>query len=169
MESENDELKKLVEVTVKKLLEGLAEPLDVELIQKGRDYFGEFLIEDKKYELTFESLSDKEKHYLFKFTSDGEYKLINDIKKAFTTIPTIQKTSEDFIVNHEPQLFIFTKIDSSLGRDRFYVEFCTKIHQKYGYSYSKTQVDDTTIYILGKNFTKEEYFNTFNKIKELYS
>lgn len=169
MESENDDLKKLVEVTVKKLLEGLAQSLNVELTQSGNNYFGEFLIEDKKYELTFESLSNKEKHYLFKFTSDGDYKLVNDIKKAFTTIPTIQKVSEDFIVEHNPQLFIFTKTDSSLGRDRFYVEFCSKIQQNYGYSYSKTQVEDVTIYILGKNFTKEEYFNTFNKIKELYS
>lgn len=165
----NHSLDKLIKETVTQILEGLNSPIEVNLIKNSDGYYGDFYLEKNHYEIFVDSTSNKEKHYFFKFTCNGSYELVDNLKNAFSIIPTIQKVAYDIIEKEKPNLFVFTKIDSSMGRDRFYVEFCSRIKKEFGYSYVKKELEGITVYILGKDFSKEEYDKTVEKIKQIYT
>jgi hypothetical protein len=157
-------MKKLIEETLNKIIEGLNEPIEVPLTKTDSGYEGTFKIEDKVYDTYFNETS--ENCYVFNFTRDGEHTLKHDIKKTFTVIPTITKLVTDFMQEHTPNLFVFTKTDGSRGRDKYYSHFSEKISKKYGYNYLKKTVDDISVFILHKEkTTKEDYNNMIIYLK----
>jgi hypothetical protein len=140
------DIKKLIDETLKEINEGLNEPLNVPLKRTDNGYVGSFEVEGNKYLITFIETTDD--CFICDFTKDGDHNLVNDLKKAFTVIPTIEKSVTDFIDRHRPKLFVFTKIDGSVGRDKFYTNFIRDITQKFGYLGHVKHKNKIKVYIL---------------------
>lgn len=149
-------IKKLINETLKEINEGLNEPLDIPLKKVYNGYVGSFEVGENKYLITFVETSDG--CFMCDFTKDGDHNLVNDLKKAFTVIPTIEKSVTNFIKEHNPKLFVFTKIDGSIGRDKFYTKFITDITQNFGYMGHTKSTDKIKAYILyDDRMSKNDY------------
>ena len=150
---------------LKKIFEGLNKPALISWNKKQNKWVGKFSIETIEYEIFIKNFSKKQRHFLFKFTADNSFNLKNDLKKAFTVIPTIDKAAENFIKETMPEAFLFCALDSSTSRKIFYDRFCNKIRRKYKYNYESKISGDYEFYILAqKNVDVNDLNNTINKI-----
>lgn len=140
--------------------EALNNPIPVTLIKTDYGYKGEFTIEGNNYLITIESMVEGGSCFIFKFSMNYSFDLVGDIRKAFSVIPTIKKVVDDFIKEHKPTLFIFTKSDNSRGRERVYNEFSNEVSKKYDYKRTVKQVGDNVLYMLAKNLTEDDYRQT---------
>lgn len=117
------------------LLEGLNNPVDISWEKSNELWKGIFKIEDFDYEIIIKNYSEKEKHFLFKFTANRSFDMTNDVKKALTVIPTIEKAANDFIEEVKPDALIFTAADNSQGRKKFYTRFCESAKKRFKLNY----------------------------------
>jgi hypothetical protein len=131
-----------------KTFEGLNEPIEVQWQKSKSSWRGNFLIDDANYSIKAVNFSSKQKHFLFKFDVDGSYELKNDLKKAFSVIPTVEKAAIDFITEINPEAFIFCANDSSSGRKKFYGNFSRKIAKEFKMEYSTEKRQDFEMFIL---------------------
>lgn len=162
-----EEFNNFIDNTSKLIIEGLSEPIPVNLNKKNNGYIGGFNIEDNHYEITIEESSPN--CYVFKFTRDDSYELSNNIKKAFQVIPTIKKVAEDFIKQNKPNMFSFFLTDGSSGRDKMYSKFTKEISEKYNYSKNiKNYGDGLKTCILFNEYVKDEDFLTLIKFVDNY-
>jgi hypothetical protein len=150
------------------VLEGLSEPIPVSIGKTDFGYGGEFTIENNVYTITIEETTDGDSCFLFKFTMNNSYDMVGDVRKALQVIPTIRTVVEDFIMEHKPTIFMFVKTDTSKSRERVYNEFSIEMSDKYGYSRSVKSNTDTVFYILGKDFTGDQYSDTVKFIINKY-
>lgn len=150
---------------LKKIFEGLNEPALILWNKRQNKWVGKFNIEKIKYEIFIKNFSKKEKHFLFKFTADKSFNLQNDLKKAFTVIPTIETAAENFIKEIMPEAFLFCALDNSTSRKIFYDRFCNKMRRKHKYNYENKMIGNYEFYILAqKNVDKNDLNNSVDKI-----
>lgn len=152
-------LNDLINKTTDLIAEGLNNPIPVNLNKVGSNYEGEFNIDSNSYKIIIEETSPN--CYIFKFTKDDSYELVDDVKKAFQVIPTIRKVAENFIMENKPNMFSFFITDGSRGRDKMYPSFTNDISKKYNYEKNIKKYDDKIkSYILFNNKTTDEDFSS---------
>ena len=156
-------LREILHKNLNDLAEAFNTPIDVKW-NKGKNWVGEFEIDGGKYQVEITSHSDKEKHYLFKFTLDDKFDMINDVKKALTTIPTIKKAAIDFINEVKPNVLMFTALDKSRGRVKMYTSFCNDIKQSHGYEYMVKEMNGKKLFILLKEADPMELLNSIHDV-----
>lgn len=163
-------MKDIIKKYLNGIFEGLNNPLPIILKKEEWGYGTEFDIGNRSYQVTIERTSEDDCCYLFKFSSDGSFELTNDIKNAFSVIPTIENIAKDFINNNKPNLFIFIKTDDSKGRDRMYREFTERTSLVYGYQYIIKQNNNLKLYILkNDNVTEDQLINSIEYILNNYT
>jgi hypothetical protein len=145
---------------VKNIMEGLSESLEIDWEKNKNIWNGFFNIEDRKYHIIIEKFSIKQEHWLFKFTANKSFELQNDLKKALTVIPTIEKAANDFITEIKPECFIFMANDKSEGRKKFYEKFAINIKDVYRYNYYTEINRDAQFYYLTLDTCDEIEFAT---------
>jgi len=104
--------------------EALNIPISVIWKKTKTSWTGQFKIEENTYTIKIKNYSSNKKHYLFKFDANGKFNLLNDIKKAYSTIPTIESAATEFIKIERPDVFIFCSTNDSKARNVFYDIFC---------------------------------------------
>lgn len=144
--------------------EVLKNPIAVNWSQKDIDsWIGDFNINNIEYEITIENISKKQKLFLFKFTANRSYKLVNDIKSSLITIPTVENAAKKFINDTNPDAFLFFALDESRSRKRFYTDFCQKY--KNGYEFKEFTLGMYHFYVLFNDKVDNKDFNdSINKI-----
>ena len=147
-------LREEIDFYLKQISEGLNEPINVELIKDGDDYKGIFNVDEVIYDINIINVGDNA--FLYKFTANNSYNLTNDIKKAFSIIPTIQNNVKNFIINYSPRIFIFVKTDKSKSRDRFYSEFLENTSNEFGYNYDIKNFENITFYCIYNDEVKND-------------
>jgi len=151
------------------IIEGLKNPLLINWNKSQSEWIGVFKIDDIKYDIAITNYSTLQNHWLFKFKANGEFKLLNDPKKAFLSIPTIDSAAIQFIEEIQPESFIFCALDESKTRRLFYDRFCYKIVKKYRsslkYTHKPLQFFNLDFYILkSKECDLTELDNNITKI-----
>lgn len=114
---------------IRELSEALDNPVDVKWDKAENSWIGSFSIDETSYEITIKNYSTAEKHYLFKFTANKSYELVNDSRKALRVIPTIENAVNEFFDEVNPDALIFIASDVSEGRKKFYTRYCEKIQK----------------------------------------
>jgi hypothetical protein len=136
---------------LEEISEGLNSPLDINWSVKEKNHwYGKFVIGKNKYQIFIDNFSDKEKQFLFKFKGNFSFYLINDVKSAMTTIPTIEKAAIDFLKEECPNAFIFCTTKDSMMRRTMYDRFCNKMKRELLYKYEKTELNMSIARIVNK-------------------
>jgi hypothetical protein len=147
-----------------RVAEGLNEPLTIQWDKNKDIWNGSFSIDNKIYKIIIKNFSQSG-HWLFKFTADDSFKLTNDVKKAFTVLPTIEKAAKDFIKEKDPEIFMFAALDKSIGRKKMYTKFSESISKEFNLGFYEKQSNDEKLFILHKNeYDGLEFSKTLVKI-----
>jgi hypothetical protein len=148
------------------LKEAMDNPLTIEWDKKDNEWVGTFsILENTNYVINIDNISKVQKIFLCKFTANGSYDMLNDVKKAFVTIPTIKRGVDDFINEIKPDAFIFFATDNSNSRKRFYTSFCVEYKNKGEYLFKEIDLNKYYFYILYKPEIDNDDFNkSFNKL-----
>lgn len=154
-----------IEKIIDRVVEGLNSPLEINWNKNENFWKGSFNIDDINYLIEIENFSEKG-HWLFKFrTEEKNYELINDIKKAFSTIPTIEKACIDFISEVKPEILVFSATDDSEGRKKLYTLFCHKIEKEFNMIYYTEKKEKMQLFILHKeNYDGVEFSLSLRKM-----
>ena len=146
--------------------EGLNSPATVNwIIQQPDKWYGEFTVGKHKFQIYIDNYSKIEKHFLFKFKGDFKFNLINDVKAAMTTIPTIENAAIYFIKQMKPNAFIFCSTDDSISREVMYDRFSHKIEKQFKFKYEKhNMLNNLIFYVLLKNCDVQELNKSLIKI-----
>ena len=161
----NKHLTKTIDDFFKSINDGLNSPIPIEWVKDPNNWYGIFHIDDTKYEIFIKNKSDKEKHFLFELRANDKYDMVEDLKKAFTTIPTVEGAATDFIIEEKPEAFLFCALDDSASRKRKYDSFCIKIRKQFKYEYLKRTYGICEFYILAsKSCDPEELKKSIIKI-----
>mgnify|MGYP006318118129 CR=1 FL=1 len=144
--------------------EGLNNPIPVNWEKSDDLWIGNFDIDTTNYEITIENISKKQSIFLFKFTANNSYELLSDVKKSFSTIPTIKKAAIDFISEKNPDAFLFFASDNSNSRKRFYTDFCTQYEQNSNYNYRQFPLDIYVFYTLYKTLDDKDFNMSINNL-----
>jgi hypothetical protein len=129
-----------------RVVEGLNSPLEVIWDKTPNEWHGTFEIDDTKYIIEIINFSDCG-HWLFKFRAeDTGFDLTNDIKKAFSVLPTIEKACIDFLTEISPEVFVFCASDKSSGRKKLYTVFSHKIRDDFNMIYHTEHKNDPVSY-----------------------
>jgi hypothetical protein len=110
-------------------------PAEIKWNKKGKNYYGEFFVNEQKFEIEV-TIMDNEKAnvYQFKFYRDNDVKMFNDTKYAFGVVATV-KEALDYIVNKlKPDLLVFAASDNSSTRKALYKLEAAKTAAKYHYN-----------------------------------
>lgn len=146
--------------------EGLNSPIDVSWVKSTDLWTGSFNIDSLPYEITIEKLSENQNVFLFKFSVNDSYEILNDVKKAFSTIPTIENSVNVFMSEVKPESLVFFALDESETRKRFYTNFCiryTKENSEYKYK-EFTLVNYHFYAIYNEKLDDNEFNKSINKI-----
>ena len=138
-----------IENIFKQIREGLNSPLEVSWIKSKNEWRGNFIIENNTYEIQILNFSDNG-HWLFKFTANDKYELTNDIKKAYSVIPTIHKAAVDFVDEISPEAFIFCASDKSSSRKKIYTRFCEDMEKSHELYFHTERVNHLMLFMLLK-------------------
>lgn len=165
-------IKKMLKEDIESHLDGIVEalnnPINVTLNKTDYGYEGNFDIDKNHYLITIEDMTENDCCFIFKFSMNNSFDLVNDVRKAFSVIPTIRNVVETFIETHKPKLFIFNKSDSSKGRERVYNEFSDELSKKYGYNRSVRSIDNNVLYMLSNNLDKDNYLTSLEYLLKNY-
>ena len=132
-----------------RVVEGLNSPLEVEWKKDKDKWQGSFSIEEKPYEINIVNFST-DGHWLFKFSSNKSYALTNDLKKAFSVLPTIENAAIQFIEETNPDVLIFCAADNSEGRKKLYTIFSQNMCTKFKMMYYIETVGNQQMFIVHK-------------------
>lgn len=159
---------KLLNEMLSNFFEGLNNPLTISWTKNPKEWLGTFSIDNTNYEIKIKNFSEIEKHFLFKFTANNSFDLTNDVKKAFSVIPTIDEAATNFIKEEKPQAFMFCAIDESTTRKLFYDRFCHRIRKNFKYNYKKETVGNKEFYILTNGANVSDLKQSLEKISNEY-
>ena len=109
-------------------------PAEIKWNKKGKNYYGEFFVNEQKFEIEV-TIMDNEKAnvYQFKFYRDKYTKMFNDNKYSFGVVATIKDALEYIVKYLNPDVLVFAASDDSTTRKALYKLEAAKIASKYNY------------------------------------
>ena len=137
--------------------EALNTPIQVDWIKTNYAWRGTFAIEKNIHEILILNFS-KHGHWLFSFKCNDTYKLINDPRKVWSVIPTIDNAALDFVEETKPAVLFFSAKDDSTGRKKFYTKFCQDIENKFNYNFQSIKgTNNSNFYVLYSPIKHDNY------------
>lgn len=149
--------------------EGLNNPVPIVWEKTKDEWNGTFDIDEIPYKILVKNYSDNGKFFSFKFERNGNYNLANDVKRAFSVIPTIENAVNKFLEEMKPDMLVFTASDKSDMRKKMYSRYCDEASKKFKMSYEMTKIKetDTIIYkLISYECDGIEMSKVINKIKK---
>ena len=149
--------------------EGLNNPVNVSWEKSPSKWNGTFIVDDIPYKIVIKNHSDLGNFFSFKFERNGKFELVNDVKRAFSVIPTIEKAVDDFLEEVKPDMLIFTASDKSMMRKKMYDRYCSNASKKFKMFYETSIIEgtDTVVYkLISYTCDGIEMAKALNKIKK---
>ena len=152
-----------------KVFEAFNPPLDIKWAKSQNEWIGIFIIDKNEYKINITNYSEKKGNWLFKFSSNGLFDLVGDIRKAFTVLPTVRKAIIDFMDKIDPEVLFFIAADESIGRKNIYSRFCVELSKSRFLNYYTEMHGNTEFFILTKHeYDGVEFVNTVLKVRREY-
>lgn len=159
-----------IESILSQVKEGMNSPLEVEWTKSSSEWKGTFKIENTIYKIDMINLSEKTGHWLFKFSNNGNYEMTNDLKKAFSVIPTIKNAVFQVMDELDPEIFMFFAMDSSASRKKIYNSFCEELKENYDRIFFTEKQKDQQIFIVSKKeYDGMELALSITKLTRMYT
>jgi hypothetical protein len=149
--------------------EAFNNPVEIKWIDKGIEYIGLFIVNNKVYNILCKDLGENIWTFKFYHYIDNKLspELTKDYKNSFRVLPTIKNGFINFIENKNPDGIIFGALDSSVGRKKLYTSFSLDISKSYNYLYNTRSLDNKQIFILYKpNIDNQILFDKITQIVE---
>ena len=96
--------------------------------------------------------------------------MTNDLKKAFSVIPTIKNAVFQVMDELDPEIFMFFAMDSSASRKKIYNSFCEELKENYDRIFFTEKQKDQQIFIVSKKeYDGMELALSITKLTRMYT
>lgn len=133
------------------------------IVNNINNLYGEFYINDDRYEINCDKWSDDIWSYKFYYDENGSKTsdLINKDKNKFKTLSTIREGMIFLLDNKKPKGIIINIMDQSTGREYVWERFSKELSYKYKFDYQKMELLGVKVLMLWRNITFDKMNNAF--------
>lgn len=143
------------------------------LVNYANNLYGEFYINDDRYEINCDEWGDDIWSYKFYYDDNGSKtsELIDKDENKFKTLSTIREGMIFLLDNKKPNGIIINIMDQSTfaservrgttGREYVWDRFSREISKKYNFEYQKMELLGVKVLMLWRNITFDKMNNAF--------
>jgi len=132
-----------------KIEEAAKNPLPITWTKSETEWTGEFSLQENIYEIKIARPNPDFNFYYFKFSANGQYKMISDPTSVFRVVPTIDRAANEFLTEVQPDAMFFFALDKSEARRMMYDRFCLNfVNMNKQYRYETREFMEYQCFIL---------------------
>lgn len=131
------------------------------LVNNANNLYGEFYINDDRYEINCDEWGDDIWSYKFYYDDNGSKtsELVDKDENKFKNLSTIREGMIFLLDNKKPNGIIINIMDQSTGREYVWDRFSREISKKYNFEYQKMELLGVKVLMLWRNITFDKMNN----------